>query len=63
MGRLAIHLRERTVSQRPVHTQHLEQVELDVAEVALVVPHGALPGEVPASVVTERTGLLLLASN
>ncbi len=63
MGRLAIHLRERTMTQRLVDTQYLEQVELDIAEVALVVPHGGLPGEVPASVVTEGTGVLLLASN
>jgi hypothetical protein len=38
-GGLAVDLRERAAAQDFVATQHLEEVELDVAQVALVVAH------------------------
>ena len=37
---LDVHLRERTGAVQLVAAEHLEEVELDVAEIRLVVPHG-----------------------
>ena len=42
-GGLAVHLGERTGAEDLVAAQHLEEVELDVAQVALVVAHGGPP--------------------
>jgi len=45
---LLIDLGEGLRAQHILAAQHLEQVELDVPEVALVVAHGCLPGLAPA---------------
>ena len=51
---LGVDLREGALAEDLVTAEHLEEVELDVAEIGLVVAHGFHPVRLVADVLTRR---------